>query len=244
MTSANLPQSLRITHCSDIHLEGDHYSDEHYKDGFMRVLEVAQRNSSHLLIVAGDLFDTNRTSDETIQWTMNALAQQPLPVAMIPGNHDCMEPGGNFYRYDFDALPNVEMITSLEGEVRRFDALGLAVWGKAMVEHCAEYRPIANIPRRPDSAQWFLGMGHGIYVSDERESDRSSPVHQHEIAASPCDYIALGHHHAALEVHTDRTAAAYSGSPTDQIGKGATYATIDLSLTQSPQVEIRLLADD
>ena len=232
---------LRMTHCSDIHIEGDHYSEEHYKDGFVRVLKVAVANESDLIVLPGDLFDTNRTRGETIEWTMSQLADQPLPVVMIPGNHDCLQPGGVFERYDFDQIPNVDMLTANEGELRMLDSLELAVWGKGMVEHCAEYFPIGDIPERPAGARWYLGMGHGIYVPDKRDTDRSSPVYEHQIAASPCDYIALGHHHAALEVHAGDTAAAYCGSPTDTIGAGATYATVDLFEDAPPAVEICLL---
>jgi len=235
------PGRLRLTHCSDIHLEGDHFEESHYKDGFVGVLEAAATNVSDLIVLAGDLFDTNRATGETIEWAMRKLGEQPVPVVMIPGNHDCLQPGGVFERYDFDQIANVEMFTAAAGEIRVLDALGLAVWGKGMVDHCAEYLPIADIPARPDGATWYLGMGHGIYVPDERDTDRSSPVYEHQIAASPCDYIALGHHHAAMEVHAGDTAAAYCGSPTDTIGAGATYATVDLFTDARPVVDIRLL---
>ncbi len=39
----------------------------------------------------------------------------------------------------------------------------------------------------------------------------------------------MGHHHAALELVTDKATSAYRGSPTDGVGRGATYLIIDLA---------------
>jgi DNA repair protein SbcD/Mre11 len=232
------PAMLRVAHCSDIHLDGDHASGDHYRHGFLAVLAAARRHAPQLLILAGDLFDSNHACAGTIEWAMQTLAAQPYPVVMIPGNHDCMEPGAIYSRHDFDALPNVEMLTAPDGEIRLLSSLGVAIWGKGMVDHCAAYRPIGDIAPRPDKVKWYLGLGHGIYVPSGENTDRSSPVHAHEIANSPCDYLALGHHHACLEVHAGETAAAYCGSPTDTLGKGATYAVIDLVENAPAVVEI------
>ena len=233
--------SLRVIHCSDIHLAGDHAEAEHYRAGLVTVLAAGLAHCANLILIAGDLFDSNQADGDTIEWAMETLARQPCPVAMIPGNHDCLENGSIYHRYDFDRLPNVEMLTAPEGEVRLLPNLELAVWGKGMVDHCTQYRPVANTPTRPTGARWYLGLGHGIYVPAGGETGRSSPVHAEEIADSPCDYLALGHHHAALEVHEADTAAAYCGSPTDTIGAGATYAVVDLVDGQRPRVEIRLV---
>lgn len=244
MTTTPSTSALRITHCSDIHLDGDNYDDTHYRDGFVNVLGAAVANGSQLVLLPGDLFDTNRASDEIVQWAMRTLEALPLPVVMIPGNHDCLQPDGVYARYDFSALRNVTFLTAEAGEWQRLDELGVAVWGKGMVDHCAEYHPIGDVAPGPEGVDWYLGLGHGIYVPDERESDRSSPVYQHQIAASPFDYLALGHHHAALEVHEQGTAAAYCGSPTDLIGAGATYAVIDLfdpATGTAPEFSIELL---
>ena len=70
------------------------------------------------------------------------------------------------------------------------------------------------------------------------DTDRSSPIHMRDIEASACDYLALGHHHAAMELVTDKATAAYSGSPTDMIGRGATYVMVDLAKHAAPLVAV------
>jgi predicted phosphodiesterase len=64
-----------------------------------------------------------------------------------------------------------------------------------------------------------------------------------DIEASTCDYLALGHHHAALELVTDKATAAYSGSPTDGVGRGATYVIIDLAEKSVAKVAVHAIGD-
>jgi len=232
-------RSLLVAHCSDIHLDGDHSPAAHYRESFDRLLGEMLGEAPDLLVIAGDLFDTNAASDTTVVWAMERLASLPVPVAMIPGNHDCLADDGIYHRFDFQTLANVEMFTDPAGELRIFEHLRLAVWGKAMIDHTPEHRPLAGCPPQPEATDWYLGLAHGIYVPAGASSGRSSPIGHEEIEASPCHYLALGHHHAALEIHAPGTLAAFCGSPTDRIGGEATYALLELNPDAPPSLSIR-----
>lgn len=234
---------VRVAHCSDIHLDGDHLPREHYQAAFTALLAKIRRDDPDLLLIAGDLFDANDATDETIRWCMETLGQQPFPIAMIPGNHDCVDGTGIYQRFDFNAIPNVDMFIAPEGEVRRFDPLEIAVWGKGMVDHTPEHRPLEGCPIAPHDARWYLGLAHGIYVPAGSTTMRSSQISHEEIQASPCDYLALGHHHAALRIETEGALAAFCGSPTDTIGGGATYALIDFTEEAAPSLDIHVVDD-
>jgi DNA repair exonuclease SbcCD nuclease subunit len=173
---------------------------------------------------------------------MEILAGQPFPVVMIPGNHDCMQGDAIFRRHDFNAIPNVDLLASADGELVRVEALDMAVWGKGMVNHVQDYQPLGGCPPRPADCRWYLGLGHGMFVPHGEQTHRASPIHMHEIEANACDYLALGHHHAAMELVNERATAAYSGSPTDTLGRGATYVIADLADGQAPSVNIHTLA--
>jgi DNA repair exonuclease SbcCD nuclease subunit len=239
---------LRIAHCSDIHLDGDSHGHraggdarESCRRAFAHALAEMRAHRPDVMLLAGDLFDANDATAATIRWAMDILGRQPFPVVMIPGNHDCMAADAIYRRYDFNSIPNVSLLASEAGEAARLDRLGLAVWGKGMVDHSTNYRPLAGCPDRPADCRWFLGLGHGIFVPDGEASHRSSPIHMREIAESPCDYLALGHHHAAMEILTDTAAAAYSGSPTDTIGRGATYVVVDLMPARRADVAVHTI---
>ena len=241
-----MTSTLRIAHCSDIHLDGDSYRDgvngrDCFRAGFDRTLAAIRAHNPALMLLAGDLFDSNAPSVDTVHWAMDILAAQPFPIAMIPGNHDCMAADSVYHRHDFNRIDNVRMLSAETGETTQYDALSVAVWGKGMVEHAPEYIPLAGCPKRPEGCRWYLGMGHGIHVPHGGSTGRSSQIHMQDIEDSPCDYLALGHHHAALEVHSDTTAAAYCGSPTDTVGRGATYAIVELSSVAPPETRIHEL---
>lgn len=244
-----MPDRLRIAHCSDIHLDGDGHRQSDGADAraalrgaFDTALAAMRAHGPDLMLLAGDLFDANDATAETIEWAMETLGRQPFPVVMIPGNHDCMTEDAIYRRYDFNRIPNVTMLAAPEGALARIEALGVAVWGKGMVEHSRAFKPLAGCPDRPGDCRWFLGLGHGIFVPHGEDSYRSSPIHMGEIEASPCDYLALGHHHAAMELVTDRAMAAYSGSPTDEVGRGATYVVVDLVAGGLPALDVHTVS--
>lgn len=242
-----MTKTLRFAHCSDVHLDGDagemiDTSVDYYRSGFARALGVMQSHKPDLLLIAGDLFDANTASDETITWAMDILSEQPVPIVMIPGNHDCLEPGAIYHRYDFNRIPNLQLIDAEHGAIARVESLDVAVWGKGMVEHSPDYLPLDGCPERPADSKWFLGMGHGIFVPHGGETDRSSPIPMQHIEDSACDYLALGHHHAAMELVNDKATAAFSGSPTDTIGRGATYVIGDLTEGAAPAITVHAIS--
>ena len=238
-----MSENFRVAHCSDIHLDGDVYSTDKQSQSilFEKMLGEIKKRHPHLLLIAGDLFDSNRASKNIALWAMAVISALPFDVFIIPGNHDCLQPNGVFERHDFNALRNVQMFKDPEGEVRWLKKHNVAVWGKGMEAHTPEYLPLSNCPSRPAKCDWYLGMGHGLYTGNDAETGRSSPISQQDIEDSPLDYIALGHHHAAMKVITETTVAAYSGSPTDDIGEGFTFALANLKKGMMPALEILTL---
>lgn len=233
---------LRVAHCSDIHLgTNGAVVDDPCRARFARALAAIGDQRPDLLLLAGDLFDTNSVADETVVWAMERLGELRFPVAMIPGNHDCMAGDAVFRRHDFGRIPNVRLLADEAGSHAAFPSLGVSVWGKGMVEHSQDFRPLAGSPKRPDGLRWHLGLGHGLFVPRGETTERSSPIRMEEIEAAGFDYLALGHHHAAMELVTPKAVAAYSGSPTDDVGRGPTYAIIEFVAGHAPELSIRIV---
>ena len=89
--------------------------------------------------------------------------------------------------------------------------LSARIWGRAMVEHRPEYRPLAGIPpARPE--QWNIAMAHGLFM-DDIDMMRSSPITPADVHDSSYDYIALGHVHVFTDVSQGGTKALYCGTP-------------------------------
>ncbi|MCG3188072.1 MAG: 3',5'-cyclic adenosine monophosphate phosphodiesterase CpdA [Rhodocyclaceae bacterium] len=225
---------IRLAHASDIHLDTDYYGGEHRLDRrdrcrrvFRLLLDEVIAQTPDALLIAGDLFDSNRASDDTILWAMEALGGLPFPVLMIPGNHDCLEGNGIYRRHDFNRIANVQMIMTAEGETVELPELKLSAWGKGMVVHSPAFSPLADMPPVREG-WWNLALGHGIYVDGAHHSYRSSQIRSEQIGTSGRDYIALGHHHGLQDVSDAETAACYSGSPEPVADDAGTFVTVDL----------------
>lgn len=211
---------LRLVHTSDVHLETDTFGSgskgEQLRDkvrcAFANVIEVANLREADLLLIVGDLFDSSRVSEEGLAFTFTTISRARMPVVMIPGNHDAHDERSVYARLAPEVLPdNLSLILEPEGRTLHFPELAARVWGRAMVEHSPEYRPLGGVPE-PDPQLWNVAMAHGYFLEDG-ETERSSPITAYEIERSGYDYIALGHVHIFNDVSRGSTRALYCGTP-------------------------------
>ena len=77
---------LRIAHCADIHLDSSGYGQAmgasgsaFHRDAFTAALEEMRAHDPHLMLLAGDLFDSNRATAGTIEWAMQSWPNSPSP---------------------------------------------------------------------------------------------------------------------------------------------------------------------
>jgi DNA repair protein SbcD/Mre11 len=214
-----LSQRLKLIHTSDVHLESDTFGSgargDIFRDcvrrAFSGVIDVANGNRADLLLIVGDLFDSSRISVEALDFAMNQIARAHMPVVMIPGNHDAHDERSIYAALSPASLPrNLHLILDPKGASLEFPELAAHVWGRALVEHSPEYRPLSGVPE-PVPHAWNIGLAHGFFT--EGETNRSSPITPAEIEASGYDYIALGHIHVFGDVSQGHTRAFYCGTP-------------------------------
>lgn len=70
-----------------------------------RVYAKAERAHCEVIFIQGDLFDHSRTDAITLAETFHALARAPVPVLIVPGNHDGVNTRGE--RFTVEALGQV-----------------------------------------------------------------------------------------------------------------------------------------
>jgi exonuclease SbcD len=214
------PRPLRFVHTSDVHLETDTFGTDprgeelrrRVRDSFARVIEIANTSRADMLLIVGDLFDSARVSEEGLAFAFTTIAKARMPVVMIPGNHDAHDERSIYAGLSASALPeNLHLILEPEGRTIHIPELSARVWGRALVEHTPEYRPLSGIPA-PEPGKWNIALAHGFFMEDG-DMMRSSPITAEEIAASGHDYIALGHVHIWNDVSQGSTRALYCGTP-------------------------------
>ena len=206
-------QAVRIVHTSDVHLTSSPTEVDEgaaARDALRGIVELVRAEGADLLLVAGDLFDSNSVSNELVDFARGQLREVEAPVVLIPGNHDCFDESSVYRRFDW-RLAGLHLLSAEEGEVVRFEHLDLSIWGKGMVDHAPENRPLSGLAQR-DGERWAIGMAHGLVMEGPPEL-RSSLIPAADIAACELDYLALGHVHVFRDVSQGVTRAFYPGAP-------------------------------
>ena len=90
---------MKLLHCADIHLDSKMQTHMPERQAaarnaeitktFLRLTEYAKDNSVRAVLIAGDLFDTQRTSRNTIAMVLHAISATPeVDYLYLRGNHD------------------------------------------------------------------------------------------------------------------------------------------------------------
>ena len=174
------------------------------RNAFARVIDIANDRNADLLLIVGDLFDSARVSEEGLAFAMETIGRARMPVVMIPGNHDAHDERSIYAGLAPGAMPeNLHLILEPEGRTIDFPELATRVWGRALVEHTPDYRPLSGVPERQEGL-WNIALAHGFFM-EEGEIERSSPITPAEIERSRYDYVALGHVHVLGDVSQGST---------------------------------------
>jgi len=213
-------RSLNFIHTSDVHLESDTFGTgdrgdafrDRVRRAFSGVITLANDRASDLLLIVGDLFDSSRVPETALRFAMDQIGRARMPVVMIPGNHDAHDERSIYAGLAAADLPaNLHLILEPDGRTIEFPELAVQIWGKALVEHSPDYRPLGGMAE-PAPGKWNIALAHGLFTED-RDNGRSSPITPAEIEASAYHYIALGHVHVFGDVSRGTTTAAYCGTP-------------------------------
>lgn len=246
MRQFNLPspaRKLRLIHTSDTHL-GDPLGHPRGQEVLASVVDAVERLDADALLLAGDVFDNERVSDEVVQAFVEQLSRLDTPVVVLPGNHDLAHQTSVYRRPPFEDAPeNLRVIQDPEGEKISFPELGLELWGRAMLSHSPDFRPLDGMPE-PAEGQWLVALAHGHFHYEDDRDQRSSPIYPEDVAASECHYLALGHWDRHVDVSRADTTAVYSGCPYGPIGapdQGA-VCVVDLDPEEGVSYRLELLA--
>jgi DNA repair exonuclease SbcCD nuclease subunit len=203
-----------LVHSSDLHMDHDYTTRLHGGDGtagLAAVLNVAQALHAHVVLLAGDTFDSHRVPAGIIDQAASMISSARVPIVLLPGNHDPLVANCVYLHTALAQVSNLHVLGAARDEFVIFPELGLEIWGRPHRDY-GDMIPL-EFPRRR-SSRWQIAMAHGHYVPVPDRSSRLRPswlLGDDELAATGADYIALGHWNTAAKV--GRVAAYYSGSP-------------------------------
>ncbi|MBQ4370126.1 MAG: DNA repair exonuclease [Oscillospiraceae bacterium] len=187
---------VRILHAADLHLDSRFEAlgaqkaalrRAEQRDMLRRIIELAEREKAQIVLLSGDLFDSDRAYYETASTLSAAFAATSARIFISPGNHDFYSANSP---YNVVRLPeNVYVFKSPEIEAVELPELECTVYGSAFVSAYSE-----SMLKGFTAA----GMGTRIIIMHgdlEAPDSRYNPVTEQDAADSGADYIALGHNH-------------------------------------------------
>jgi DNA repair exonuclease SbcCD nuclease subunit len=202
-------RDLVVLHTSDLHLGGRWHKGDAFTT-LRAVLRAARETAADVLILAGDIFDTHRAADDVVETSARMLDDSGARVVILPGNHDPATPDAVYRRSSYADLPLVGVLGVTADDVIELPALGLEIAGVPHVTY-DDMSPLA--PPRPRAQPRRIVTAHGHWVRGPHDTHRAWLIHDHEIAASDADYVALGHWDVAQPAGDGSVPAYYSGSP-------------------------------
>lgn len=219
---------MKLLHVADVHLGvkalafGQNADDlrARIQAAFDNTLQLAVEEQCDAILIAGDLFDTNRVGQSTLSAAIASLrrvlaAAPSLHIILIPGNHDCLGGDSIYNAAEFASLGGrFHLLTNPSGETVFLPHIDAAFHGAPIT---AEFRqldinPLTNLT--PDAgARWNIALVHAGIGELARMGPDAPVITQADIAASGMDYVALGHYHNWPACDSGGVMARYPGSP-------------------------------
>lgn len=221
---------LRLLHTADVHLGarhadlGDQAATQRERQfaAFAATIDLALAEKVDLVLIAGDLFDSNvqpRRSVERAAAQLKRLVDGRIRWVLAPGTHDVFDRASIYRAYDLPALAGAvgsDLGTVLDPDHPdvHLKALDVVVHGRCFPAKRAPHSPLQGLDvAKDDRATWHVGLLHAALAIEGKTDGDDVVVTSDEIAASHLDYLALGHWHSTSKGKAGRTPYAYSGAP-------------------------------
>jgi len=166
------------------------------------IAELARERQVDAVLVAGDVFEDNAVSDETLRRTMHALVPFKGPWVLLPGNHDAGLTQSAWSRLRrFAAVPaNVILADRPEPIVL---AQGRLVVLPAPLQRRHEVRDLTEWfgTVRSEPGVFLVGVAHGAVTNRlPAAAEARNPIADTRSETGNLDYLALGDWHGTLEI--------------------------------------------
>ena len=182
---------MKIIHCADIHLDSKleanlptTKSRERKKEvilSFLKMIDYAEQNDVTAVIIAGDLFDSNRMLPTTANVILGKIAQcKNTDFLYLCGNHDAGK-----------ALSELELPTNLklfDDSWVKYDYGNVTIHGVELTkDNCRHIYGSLFL----DAETFNIVTMHGQLSSSSGED----MVNRTELSEKGINYLALGHYH-------------------------------------------------
>jgi exonuclease SbcD len=239
---------LKILHTADIHL-GAKFSGlgnkgtsqrEQLRATFKNVITTAINEKVNIVLIAGDLFDSNQQPQKNIDLVIeqfNLLGSNNIPVCLIPGTHDSFDSSSIYRKVDFEGkCSNLKIFTDEDVSYKEYTGLDLTVYGKPNLSNKSYIGPLKGL-KRLTSTKFHIAIAHGSFYIPEKIAEDDHVFRPEEVKGSGMDYLALGHWHETYKC-SEKPQAWYSGPPEWIPGQTKRGGVLLVSLSDSGEVKV------
>ena len=186
-------------------------------DAIRALGRIAGESNCQFVAVCGDAFESNQVDRKTVARALEALKEVPVPVWILPGNHDPLNEASVFSSKSFaqGKPPHVNVIADatpiqVEGDV---ELVGAPWLSKRMVvnpfyEATVSLEPVMGVTR--------IILAHGIVDLFTPKKDDPGVLTadslEHIINERRASFVALGDRHSRTRIGTGER-IWYSGTP-------------------------------
>jgi DNA repair protein SbcD/Mre11 len=193
---------MKLLHIADIHLDRVFHLAElrpaavrrraELRDAVTRALALGRASGVDAICIAGDVYEHDYVSEDTVSFLRDSLAATGVPVLVTPGNHDPYLPGSAWQRTDWPA--NVHLFTRDVAEPYELDD-ATTIWGAAFTARNCDASAVTGF-RAPADGRTHLLLIHAALTGEQwAEEAAYRPVTRAQLHATGVGYVMLGHFH-------------------------------------------------
>ncbi|MDO5670605.1 MAG: exonuclease SbcCD subunit D [Corynebacterium sp.] len=211
--------AVTFIHTSDLQLgmtrwflEGEAQArfDDARLDTLRRLGALATSEGAEFIVIAGDVFDSNSLSSQTTGRALEALRTLPVPVYLLPGNHDPLVADSVFSLID---VPGVHLLkdSSVVQVGEGVELVGAPLRARTAASDLV--RDALEELEPTDAVRIMVGHGQAEARSNDLRPDLIDLGYvEKRLADGTIDYLALGDTHSAMPVGGSGR-VWFSGSP-------------------------------
>ena len=219
--------AVRILHCGDLHIGASETflgerAPSRRMEGlltFERIVDIAEKSGVELVLISGDLFDSNKIENIFFERVMEKVSSVPqITFVYSAGNHDPYNFDSPFFNrkipVNFNVMPTNDSVIEINGNLK--------VYGKSFSEILQKGEERFSIEADRNTVNIMCIHGEYGFGKDQ------NPITGDFVINSGMDYIALGHlHKRTLPAKVGNTYIAYCGCPEglgfDELGEKGVY---------------------
>ncbi|MDP5064405.1 MAG: exonuclease SbcCD subunit D [Haliea sp.] len=188
-------------------------------DAIRALGQMAEEHGAQFMVVAGDVFESNQLSAPTLSRAISALNAVPVPVFLLPGNHDPLDASSIFRSKAFRDQAREHIIVIADSSpvavpgVANVEVVGAPWFSKRPgVDLCAQ--ALKALEPAPGVTRILLGHGQVDSLSPDQAQPGvvSQALLEQALAEGRLQYVALGDRHSLTNVGNSGR-LCYSGTP-------------------------------